>query len=220
MDHSIWVFLHLMLLVYWLGGDLGVFVLAKASKRPDLSFAERAFALRMAVAIDLVPRLCFTVMFPVGLHVTASGGFAVVPVWAFVVAWGVAAAWIALLLAIGRNEGKPAAERLNRLHLGLQAVLLVVVGWIGIQSLLGQGPLPGGWFAAKIVLFALIFAMGIGIDFAFRPIAPAFMRLASEGSTPDIEAAISHAVDGSIRYVLGLYALLIAIAFLGVTKYF
>jgi hypothetical protein len=220
MDHSIWVFLHLMLLVYWLGGDLGVFVLAKAAKRPELSFAERAFALRMAVAIDLVPRLCFTVMFPVGLHVTASGGFAVVPVWAFVVAWGVAAAWIALLLAIGRNEGKPAAERLNRLHLGLQAVLLVVVGWIGIQSLLGQGPLPGGWFAAKIVLFALIFAMGIGIDFAFRPIAPAFMRLASEGSTPDIEAAISRAVDGSIRYVLGLYALLIAIAFLGVTKYF
>jgi hypothetical protein len=220
MDHSVWVFLHLMLLVYWLGGDLGVFVLAKAAKRPELSFAERAFALRMAVAIDLVPRLCFTVMFPVGLHVTASGGFAVVPVWAFVVAWGVAAAWIALLLAIGRNEGKPAAERLNRLHLGLQAVLLVVVGWIGIQSLLGQGPLPGGWFAAKIVLFALIFAMGIGIDFAFRPIAPAFMRLASEGSTPDIEAAISRAVDGSIRYVLGLYALLIAIAFLGVTKYF
>jgi hypothetical protein len=220
MDHSIWVFLHLMLLVYWLGGDLGVFVLAKAAKRPELSFAERAFALRMAVAIDLLPRLCFTVMFPVGLHVTASGGFAVVPVWAFVVAWGVAAAWIALLLAIGRNEGKPAAERLNRLHLGLQAVLLVVVGWIGIQSLLGQGPLPGGWFAAKIVLFALIFAMGIGIDFAFRPIAPAFMRLASEGSTPDIEAAISRAVDGSIRYVLGLYALLIAIAFLGVTKYF
>ena len=220
MDHSIWVFLHLMLLVYWLGGDLGVFVLAKAAKRPDLSFAERAFALRMAVAIDLLPRLCFTVMFPVGLHVTASGGFAVVPVWAFVVAWSVAAAWIALLLAIGRNEGKPAAERLNRLHLGLQAVLLVVVGWIGIQSLLGQGPLPGGWFAAKIVLFALIFAMGIGIDFAFRPIAPAFMRLASEGSKPDIEAAISSAVDGSIRYVLGLYALLIAIAFLGVTKYF
>ena len=220
MDHSIWVFLHLMLLVYWLGGDLGVFVLAKAAKRPELSFAERAFALRMAVAIDLLPRLCFTVMFPIGLHVTASGGFAVVPVWAFVVAWGVAAAWIALLLAIGRNEGKPAAERLNRLHLGLQAVLLVVVGWIGIQSLLGQGPLPGGWFAAKIVLFALIFAMGIGIDFAFRPIAPAFMRLASEGSTPDIEAAISRAVDGSIRYVLGLYALLIAIAFLGVTKYF
>lgn len=219
MDHAIWVFVHVMLLVYWLGADLGVFLLAKAAKRAELSFAERAFALHMAVRIDLVPRLCFTVMFPVGLHVTASGGFAVIPTWAFVIAWLVSLAWIALLVALGRNEGKPLAARLNRWHLGLQAVLLVIIGAIGASSWLGHGPLPGGWFAAKIVLFALIFAMGIGIDFAFRPIGPAFVRLASEGSKPDIENTISVAVNGAIRYVLGLYALLIAIAFLGITKF-
>ena len=219
MDHAIWVFVHVMLLVYWLGADLGVFLLAKAAKRPELSFAERAFALQMAIRIDLVPRLCFTVMFPVGLHVTASGGFAVVPTAAFVLAWAVSFAWIALLVALGRHEGKPLAARLNHWHLGLQALLLVIVGAIGISSWLGHGPLPGGWFAAKIVLFALIFAMGIGIDFAFRPIGPAFARLATEGSKPDIENTIGIAVDGAIRYVLGLYALLIAIAFLGVTKF-
>ena len=190
MDHAIWVFVHVMLLVYWLGADLGVFLLAKAAKRPELSFAERAFALQMAIRIDLVPRLCFTVMLPVGLLVT-----------------------------LGRHEGKPLAARLNHWHLGLQALLLVIVGAIGISSWLGHGPLPGGWFAAKIVLFALIFAMGIGIDFAFRPIGPAFARLATEGSKPDIENTIGLAVDGAIRYVLGLYALLIAIAFLGVTKF-
>lgn len=60
MEHPLWVFVHVMLLVYWLGADLGVFLLAKAAKRTELSFAERAFALRMAVSIDLVPRLCFT----------------------------------------------------------------------------------------------------------------------------------------------------------------
>lgn len=219
-DHGVWVFIHVMLLVYWLGGDLGVFVLARAAKRPDLSFAERAFALKMAVTIDLIPRLCFTVMFPVGLHVAASGGWLEVPVWAFIVSWAVAAGWIALLLAIGRNEGKPLGETLNRLHLAFQAVMLVVIGGLGVQALLGNGPLPGGWFGAKILLFALVFAMGIGIDFAFRPIGPAFLRLATEGSKPDIEAAIGGAVDGAIRYVLGLYALLAVIAFLGITKYF
>jgi len=219
-DHGVWVFIHVMLLVYWLGGDLGVFVLARAAKRPELSFAERAFALKMAVTIDLIPRLCFTVMFPVGLHVAVSGGWLQVPTWAFIVSWAIAAGWIALLLAIGRNEGKPLAETLNKAHLAFQAVMLVVIGWLGVQALLGNGPLPGGWFGAKILLFALIFAMGIGIDFAFRPIGPAFMRLATEGSKPDIEAAIGAAVDGAIRYVLGLYALLIVIAFLGITKYF
>jgi len=219
MEHGIWVFVHVMLLVYWLGGDLGVFLLAKAAKRPDLSCAERAFALQMAVRIDLVPRLCFTLMFPVGLHVTASGGFAVMPTWAFLLAWLVALGWIALLLAIGRNEGKPLAAQLNTIHLALQAVLLVVIGVIGLAAWLGYGPFPGGWFAAKIMLFALIFAMGIRIDFAFRPIGTAFLRLATEGSKPDIEATISAAVDGAIRYVLGLYGLLIAIAFLGITKF-
>ncbi len=219
-EHNLWVFAHILLLVYWLGADLGVFVLAKAAKRSELSFAERAFALKMAVAIDVTPRLCFAVMFPVGLHVTQSGGFAVVPSWAFGVAWAISLGWIALLISIGRNEGKPLGEQLNRLHLILQGALLLVVGWIGIQALLGHGPLPGGWYAAKIVLFALIFAMGIGIDFAFRPIMPAFMRLAAEGSKPDIEATIGRSVDGAIRYVLGLYGLLLVIAFLGVTKPF
>lgn len=219
MDHAIWVFVHVMLLVYWLGADLGVFLLAKAAKRPELSFAERAFALQMAIRVDLVPRLCFTVMFPVGLHVTASGGFAVVPTPVFVLAWAVSLAWIALLVALGRHEGKPLAARLNHWHLGLQALLLVIVGTIGISSWLSHGPLPGGWFAAKIVLFALIFAMSIGIDFAFRPIGPAFVRLATEGSKPDIENTISIAVGSAIRYVLGLYALLTAIAFLGITKF-
>ena len=218
--HGIWVFLHVMLLVYWLGADLGVFVLARAAKRPSLSFAERAFALRMATVIDLVPRLCFTVMFPVGLHVADSGGWVQVPSWAFGLAWTVAAGWIALLFAIGRNEGRPLAETLNRVHLAFQALMFLGMAYLGIQALRGDGPLPGGRFGAKILLFSLIFAMGIGIDFAFRPIVPAFTRLATEGSKPEIEAAIGRAVDGAIRYVLGLYALLVAIAFLGVTKPF
>ena len=219
-DHGIWVFLHVMLLVYWLGGDLGVFLLAKAAKLPDLSFAERAFALQMSARIDLVPRLCFTVMFPVGLHVAATGGWLVVPGWAYALAWTVAAGWIALLFAIGRNEGKPLGATLNRAHLVFQGVVGLLLAYVGVQSLLGNGPLPGGWFAAKVLLFALVFAMGIGIDYAFRPVVPAFGRLAAEGSKPDIEAAIARAVDGAIRYVLGLYALLAVIAFLEITKPF
>lgn len=218
MEHTIWVFIHVMLLVYWLGGDLGVFLLAKAAKRSDLSFAERAFALKMAVQIDLIPRLCFTLMFPVGLQLSASGGFVAIPSWALTLAWVASAAWIALLLEIGRAEGTPRANSLNRVHLAWQALLLLGLGTLGLLALLGIGPLPGGWYGLKIFLFALIFAMGIGIDIAFRPIGPAFMRLATEGSQPDIEQSITTAVDGAIRYVLGLYALLIAIAFIGITK--
>jgi hypothetical protein len=219
-NHSLWVFVHIILLVYWLGADLGVLLLARAAKRADLSFAERAFALKMALLIDLTPRLCFALMLPVGLQVTASGGFALVPDWLLALAWALAVAWIALLLAIGRYEGKPLAELLGRINLSLQAVLLVVVGAVAIGSLIGTGSLAPGWFAAKLLGFAAIFACSIGIDYAFRPMLPAFVRLATEGSKPDIEAAITSAVDNAIRYVLTLYALLLAIAFLGVVKPF
>ncbi len=218
--HSLWVFAHILLLVYWLGADLGVFLLARAAKRTDLSFAERVFALKMAVTIDITPRMCFALMVPVALHVTDSGGFAAVPGWLLGVAWLIAIAWISLLVAIGKAEGTARAESLNRIHLGFQGLMLIGIGYAGITSLLGHGPLPGGWLAAKVIAFALIFSLSIGIDFAFRPIGPAFARLAAEGSRPDIEQTISAAVDGAIRYVLGLYALLLLIAFLGVTKPF
>jgi hypothetical protein len=217
-EHSLWVFVHILLLVYWLGADLGVLLLARAAKRTDLSFAERAFSLKMAVTIDLTPRLCFALMLPVGLHVTASGGFAAVPGWLLIAAWALALGWTALLFAIGRNEGKPVAESLGRANLALQGVLLLAIGAVALSSLLGSGPLEPGWFSAKLLAFAAIFACSIGIDLAFRPIVPAFLRLATEGSRPDIERTIGAAVDGAIRYVLALYALLIAIAFLGVVK--
>ena len=122
--------------------------------------------------------------------------------------------------AIGKFEGTPRAEQLNRAHLALQALLLVILGYLALDALSGNGWLPGAWFGAKLLLFALIFALGIGIDFAFRPIGPAFVQLATEGSSPALEARITAAVDGAIRYVLGLYALLIGIAFLGITKPF
>lgn len=218
MDHTLWVFLHLLLFVYWLGGDLGVFLLAKAARRPALSFAERAFALQMAVRIDLVPRLCFALMWPVGLQVTVSGGFAAVPPTALGLSWLFAFGWIGLLMAIGRHEGKPLGAALSKVHLGFQCLAMLVIGYFGVTALLGFGPLPGGWFGAKVLLFAAIFAASIGIDLAFRPIGPAFVRLASEGSRPDIETAIAGAIDGAIRWVWMLYGLLVVIAFLGVTK--
>ena len=148
-EHRLWVFVHILLLVYWLGADLGVLLLARAAKRAELSFAERAFALKMALSIDLTPRMCFALMLPVGLHVTASGGFAAVPAWLLALAWLLAAAWIALLFAIGRNEGTPLARLLGRINLGLQAALSLIVGAVAALSLAGHGPVTQGWFAAN-----------------------------------------------------------------------
>jgi hypothetical protein len=128
--------------------------------------------------------------------------------------------WFAIVVARTKLEGKPAARRLSIANAALHWVLLFVTLGIGIAAVLGHGPFPGGWLGWKIVLFGLIFFCGIMIDHEFRPVLPAFTRLAQEGSKPDIEAGITRAVDGAVRWVLTLYALVIAIAFLGTAKPF
>jgi hypothetical protein len=217
---DIWKFIHILLFVYWLGADLGVFLLALAAKRSGLSFAERALALKMAMVIDVMPRLSFALMFPVGLELAAAKGYVEPTDWVRALSWLVSAVWVGLVLGMTRLEGKPIAHTLAKGNALLHWLLLVVTVGIGLSSVLGHGPFPGGWLGWKILLFGLIFLCGIMIDVEFRPMVPAFTRLATEGSKPDIERDITRAVNGAVRWVLALYALVAGVAFLGTAKPF
>lgn len=218
MTYGIWKFAHILLLVYWLGADLGVFILARAARRADLSFDQRVLLLRYAMIIDLLPRICLALTLPVGLHLAVASGFANPPFAAFVLAWLVAAAWLWLILAIYRAEGTPRQARLATINLGGQAVFGAVVIAAGLASLLGYGSLAIPWLALKLLLFGLIFPCSIMIDVEFRPLGAAFARLAAEGSTPDIEAQISRTVNRTVWWVLAVYALVVVITFLGAVK--
>lgn len=217
---DVWKFIHILLFVYWLGADLGVFLLALASKRSDLSFAERSLALKMALVIDVMPRLSFALMFPVGLELAAAKGYVEPSTLVRVVSWLISAAWVGIVIGMTKLEGKPVAHALTKANVALHAILLVVVVGIGASSVLGHGPFPAGWLGWKILLFGLIFFCGIMIDREFKPMLPAFTRLATEGSKPDIERDITRAVNGAVVWVLALYALVAGVAFLGTAKPF
>ncbi|HVN42467.1 MAG TPA: hypothetical protein VMT50_06755 [Steroidobacteraceae bacterium] len=216
---SVWKFLHILLFVYWLGADLGVFLLALAARRADLSYEARTLALQMAVVIDNTPRIAFALMFPVGLELSVQIGAIEAPAtWLHALVWLVSAFWVTTVLAQMRGEGTAFGQRMHGAGLALKWVLLVVVCAVGLASVTGHGPFPAGWLAWKVLLFGAIFACGILIDRDFGPIVPAFARLKAEGSTPEIEQAISAAVYGAIRWVLALYGLVLAIAFIGTVK--
>lgn len=218
MESGHWVFLHILLLVFWLGTDLGVLILARAARRSDLSFPQRAVLVQYAMIIDILPRVCLTLSFAVGLHLAASLGWVSPPPIAFAAAWIVGLLWLALLYAIQKAEGTPRHVFYASANLALQAVLGAGIIGLGISSLLGNGPFPAGWLGAKVLLFGLIFVCSVMIDVEFRPMAPAFARLASEGSTAEIEAVIRRSVDRTVVWVVAIYALLLSIAFLGAVK--
>jgi hypothetical protein len=214
-----WLLLHILLFVFWLGTDLGVLLLARAARRRAPSFAERAFALNMAAAIALVPRLCFALTFPVGLQVVHAG-FRPQPLWLLALAWILGLSWSVLCVAAAVGLQWIRGLRVAHAQLAVQAALFVLLSAVGIGSLVGDGPLPWGWPALKSLLLALILVMGFGVEHAFRPVVSAFARLVKEGSKPDIEAPIAAGIDAATRYVLAIYALLVLAAMLGVLQPF
>ena len=217
--YQFWLFVHLLLFVYWLGADLGVLVLAKKVKDRSLPFEQRALLIQMAVIIDALPRLSMAVMFPVGLELAGNLGLVALPLWLRVSVWLLGIGWAVLIIQMGRAEGghAPRLAAIQTVGLAVAAVLLLALGgW----SLLGNGPFGAGWLSLKVLLFGVIAALAIGIDWAFKPLGPALGRLAQEGSTDEIEMAISTSVDATVRWVYLLYGTLIVMAFLGVTRLF
>lgn len=210
-------YLHILLLVFWLGTDLGVLLAARRVREPTLTPAERLTLLDLALRIDLLPRIAFSLMFAVGATLGHLGGTLPLPGWALGLLWTLTGLWLALTLALAVSEGKPRQAALAAVQrVWLVAIALACAGaaaWL----LAGTAPVPG-WLALKIGLYGLVCLAAIGIDRAFMPLIPAMGELAESGSSPGLERRIRGAIDHALGYVYGLYALLLLAAFLGVVK--
>lgn len=212
-------YLHILLLVFWLGTDLGVLLAARRVRDAALSPAERLTLLDLALRIDLLPRIAFSLMFAVGATLGYLGGTLPLPAWALGLLWALTALWLTLTLALLAAEGKP----VQGLLAAVQRVWLVAValacGLAALWLLAGSGEAAvPGWLALKIGLFGFVCLAAIGIDRAFLPLIPAMGELARSGSSAALETRISGAINHALRYVYTLYGLLFLAAFLGVTK--
>jgi hypothetical protein len=87
-----WTFVHILLFVYWLGADLGVFVAAQAAKRSTLTYPQRSMALQLALKVDIAPRLSFALMFACGLELAAAQGLVEPAGWQRALAWAASVA--------------------------------------------------------------------------------------------------------------------------------
>ena len=59
----------------------------------------------------------------------------------------------------------------------------------------------------------------LGIVISFDPMAPAFGRLAVEGSTPEIEGLVMRTFNISVYPIWATYSLVVFVAFIATTKF-
>jgi hypothetical protein len=220
LDYAALLLIHILLLVYWLGADLGVFYSAGFLTNPALSVETRRTVMKILHFIDLFPRMALVTMLPVGISLALIGGYAAVPAgWngpVLAVVWIAGMAWLALVIKIyGR-----VSPGLTRIDYFIRFAVIAALLALAIASLMGMGPIvPGAtWLAIKLIVFAAIILCGLGIRVAFKPFGQAFGKLVAAGSSPAVEAAMQQAQRRVRPVVLALWVGLVIEAFLGLSK--
>lgn len=211
------VFVHIMLFVAWLGGDIGVFILGQHFRKRDYPLETRFTLLKLLVLNDMAPRTAWALMVPVSVTLVVLGGWAALPGWLIAVSWIVGGVWLWLVWTAYLNDQTPLARRLRRVEFWLKVALTAAYAALAAAGIAGVLAMPG-WLTAKAGLFALIFAFAIMIDVAFKAAAPHLQRLVAEGSKEEIEVPLRRAMDRTRVWVLALYALLVITAGLGTIK--
>lgn len=221
MGYATLVYLHLLLFVLWLGGDLGVFVLGQHFRIRSYSLPERLTLLKLLVAIDMGPRSAWALMVPMSITLLYAGGWwAGLPLLVVLLAWATGLFWLWLVWDAHAHDMTPRAARDRKIEGWLRWLLTAFYLGLGTISLATGGPLAETWLAWKALLFGAIFAAAIMIDHAFKPVGPQLMALINEGSSDATEIPLRATMDGTRRWVFTVYALLFVTSWLGSVKPF
>ncbi len=217
--------IHILLLVAWLGIDVGVFASSFVMRRPNMTTETRLAVRGLMRNLDLAPRISLILMIPVALLLTRSTGWGLTAVsesvlWLVAVA---ATAWAGFSVVSFRATGPTGsapdwAARFARLDWGLRAAASVFFVITGMHSLTGSGIWGAGWIAWKATLFGAIIAMGLWIRVAAKAYHPALAELLHEGETPERLAAVNQKIRGVYPPVLMIWATLIVMVILAVYR--
>ena len=218
--YQIWLYAHVLMFVYWLGADLGVFTLALALKNPAYTVEQRVLLMRMSLFIDLTPRAAMALIAPIGLVLAESLGLVSVPNWLNAIIWVAAVLWIVGEIVAFRNMGKPLMMRIYMGTGSLFVIIFIVCSWYGFQSLRLGEPFMEPWLALKVLLFGQVFLVSSLMAFFYAPIEAIFERMRATGSTPELEARLRSQVNRGAVVTIILFLLLATIAFLGQAKPF
>jgi hypothetical protein len=221
LGYDLLVLLHVLLFVYWLGGDLGVFYSSRYLTKPELPPATRATVLKILLFIDMAPRVCLISMLPVGFTLAYWQGWVALPGWGLALIWLGGLAWLWLAITLYIREHDPAIKPLTTFDWWLRVGVIAALILLGVWALVGSDPwITQPWLSLKLIVMGLIIFCGLMIRVTFKPFGPAFGALMRTGSTPEVEQAMAASLSASRTWVVLLWIGLLIMAFLGIHKPF
>ena len=214
--YSTLVFIHILLFVFWLGTDVGVFLAAKMSERSEFSIETRATLMKLGMVLDRMPRSAVILIVPTGLQLGTMMGQFHLSAFVLPVVWVIFLAWLAVMWAGFLNPESATEKRAHGINFVMHLVMAPTLIAYSAYLLLSDQTVP--WLALKVMMLGLIYITGIVLDKLFKPAVEAFVTLVTQGATPERDAAYSRAIGPVYHSVLAIYAFVLIAAWLGVTK--
>lgn len=215
---GILIFVHILLLVFWLGTDIGVFVLGKFAQNPAYQVEQRLLLLKVGLILDMFPRVCMVLMIPTGYQMAVNLGAIDPGQYVSEGVWGFSIIWLAVVLTGMARQDQPVGVTAKRIEKMILYILLVLLVWAGLASLINGAPIATPWLAAKIMMYAMIIISVLLLEKVFFPAVAGFARLEQEGSSPELEQQIRGGMDKTYVWVLAIYAMVVVSAYFGVLK--
>lgn len=210
-------YVHQLLFVYWIGPDIGVYYLSHRITDPQLSVGQRLAAAQVMGQIDLIPRVCLSLMLTVGGILTEFVGIPH-PAWQMAGIVLLGPVWLAMMLIIYFRRGTALADAVTKIDFYFRAFMIVAVlasvGWSFSTGRLTDTP----WVGSKLVLFAAILFFGLLMRLRVGPLMAGLGKLATEGASADTDRMMAASLKRTRPWVLAMWAAILLAAFIGVVK--
>ncbi|MFS0851120.1 hypothetical protein AB3M93_16870 [Novosphingobium panipatense] len=211
---SLLVLLHVLIPVYWLGGDLGAFYGSTFMVDPRRSVPERMMALKILNNIDMAPRTALIMAFPTGFTLAWQRGWLqIADGWVFA-AWIAGLVWLALAWTVHLKHG-PAGATYKKVDLAIRYIVVFALWAAGMLALSGELALPL-FIALKCLVLGTCVALGLLVRVQLVPLFGAIAQMRDHGPTPESDRVIAK-VNGRARIsVITIWVLVLIASVLGI----
>ncbi len=216
--------LHIIAMVYWLGGEWGVFQGAYNVVNRKLSLPERRRHMETVYRIDILARSGIILLLPLGLHMGVLWGMHSYDGGSLVAMWVFFAAWLSLTWSAFLYRESDRGLWLTRQDERLRYVLIPLLLLAAVSSMLGHGPFAAAdgqlWFSSKLLVYGLLLIIGLYLRFVMREWTELFRTLAENPEDTAAEATLERSIRNARRMAYVYWTGIASVAFLGSVKPF
>lgn len=215
--HTMVLFLHQLLLVYWLGPDIAVFLWSRRVVNAELSVEQRVVAGKMMTMIDIVPRVCLSLFLTIAGILSDTYGLPH-PWWQMAGIVLLGPVWLTVVLLSYLNRGSDFGELVGRFDIWLRGLLVVgiplSVGWSMSTDRLVDFP----WIGGKLMILAIIILLGLIMRLRFRAFFEGLEKLESEGESEAVNAMLATSLKRARPFGHAIWLLILWASLLGIVK--